>query len=122
MWPYVKVTYNGSGRNEDGYIKWDHKIKENPAYFVFENENSEIKFLKAGVIRVVAVIEFPNGNQYMEIRINNEAKTRNHSYGITSNEIFEINMNDKIQIWANEDPYGDNALITRLQIEMLSVF
>lgn len=127
MWPYIKATCTNAKRNNNGYIKWDNKIKENNEYFRFENENSHIRCMKKGTIKVHAVIAFASTGNNNEIHVNSNKKVRNMNFSGTSNssttfnEILEVNVNDSIQVYASGDPYNQENTTTRIQIEMLNV-
>ena len=131
MWPYMIAGCNDGNRINSYFIQWCVKIKENNEYFRFEDNNSKIIILKKGTIRVAAHVQFYNLNADFidsDICINGSAKQRlhNHCHGSIHNRItntiqgiFEVNMNDFIQIYSNYNPYG-SPRFTRLQIEMLT--
>ena len=125
MWPYIKAT-NTNNQRTGSSINWHRIDKENNDYFVFENNNSKIKCLKSGVIRIIVDICIPSGNYYACIYINGKNKKQNMHYvsntcTIVMNEIFEINSNDYIEITTPGNPYNNSNENTRIQIEMLSV-
>ena len=126
MWPYIKATNTNCERTETGCVKWHRIDKENTDYFIFENNNSRIKCLKNGTIRITIDLYLTVGSYVAQIFINGCSKKQKVKYTqnwdtLSMNEIFEINSNDYIDININGTIYNHANENNRLQIEMLSV-